>query len=98
MSLGLVLLVALIGIAMAWLCAREETRQVEAREHGETERERIRHYAEIKSADTRESLIQATICGPSSSPDDAKALRMDARKVLQQSPPAVKDATRITLS
>jgi len=97
MSLGLVLLVTLIGIAMAWLCAREETRQVEAREHGETERARIRHYAANKLADTHGSLIQAAICGPSSSPDDAKALRMDARKVLRQSPPiAVKDAMRIT--
>ena len=97
MSLGLVLFVALFGIAMAWLYAREETRQVEAREHGKTEREWIRHYAEIKLADTHESLIQATICGPSCSPDDAKALRMDARKVFQQSPPtAVKGAMRIT--
>lgn len=97
MSFGLALLVALIGIATVWLCAREETRQVEAREQGATERERIRHYVEGKLADTHESLIQAAICGPRSSRDDAKALRMDARKILQQSPPiAAEDAMRIT--
>ena len=44
MSLGAILIVAMIGIAVAWLYAREETRRVEAREHGSTEREKdIRH-------------------------------------------------------
>jgi hypothetical protein len=97
MSLGVVLLIALTGVAVAWLYAREETRQVEARENGATAREWIRHCAEIQLAEAQNALIKATTCGPSSSPDDAQALRLDACRALELSPPtAVKDAMRIT--
>jgi hypothetical protein len=97
MSLGVVLLIALTGVVVAWLYAREETRQVEARERGATEREWIRHRAEIQLAEAQNALIKATTCGPSCSPDDARAVRLDARRALELSPPTtVKDAMRIT--
>lgn len=97
MALGLALIVALTGTTAAWLHAREETRQVQAREHGATQRELIRHYPEIELADAQKLLLGATACGPSSSSDDAAALRLDARKALEQWPPtSVKDAMRIT--
>lgn len=96
-SLGVVLLIALTGVVVAWLYAREETRQVEAREHGATEREWIRHCAEIQLAEAQSALLKATACGPRSSPNDARAVRLDARRALDLSPPtAVKDAMRIT--
>jgi hypothetical protein len=97
MSLGTTIVVALVGIITTWLNAREETRRVQAREQGATERERIRHTAEIQLAETQKLLIQATICGPSTSPGDAEALRLDARRVLELSPPTtVRDAMHIT--
>jgi hypothetical protein len=97
MSLGITIVIALVGITTTWLIAREETRRVQAREQGATERERIRHTAEIQLAETQKLLIQATTCGPSASPDDAEALRLDARRALELSPPTtVKDAMRIT--
>jgi hypothetical protein len=97
MSLGTTIVVALVGITTTWLNAREETRRVQAREQGATERERIRHTAEIQLAETQKLLIQATTCGPSASPGDAEALRLDARRALELSPPTtVKDAMHIT--
>jgi hypothetical protein len=97
MSLGVVLLVATTGITFAWLHAREQTRQVQAREHGETERERIRHHAEIQLAEAQKSLIHAATCGPSETPGDAEALRLDARRAMELSPPtSVQDAMRVT--
>lgn len=96
-SLGTTIIAALVGIATTWLNAREETRRVQARELGATERERIRHTAEIQLAETQKLLIQATTCGPSTSPGDAEALRLDARRALELSPPTtVKDAMHIT--
>lgn len=96
-SLGLALIVALTGTAAAWLHAREKTRQVQAREHGATQRELIRHYPEIELAEAQEFLLRAAACGPSSTSDNAAALRADARKALELWPPtAVKDAMRIT--
>jgi hypothetical protein len=97
MSLGVVLLTAMAGITLAWLHAREETRQVQAREHGETERERIRHHAEIQLAEAQKTMMQAATRGPSETPGDAEALRLDARRALELSPPTtVQDAMRIT--
>jgi hypothetical protein len=97
MSLGVVLIVALVGIVAAWLYAREETRRVQAREQGASEREWIRFYAEIRLAEAQKSLIEATTCGPCSTPGEAEAVRLDARKVLELfAATTVKDAMRIT--
>lgn len=96
-SLGTTIIVSLVGITTTWLNAREETRRVQAREQGATERERIRHAAEIQLAETQRLLIQAATCGPSASPGDAGALRLDARRALELAPPTtVKDAMHIT--
>jgi hypothetical protein len=97
MSLGSSIVVALVGITTTWLTAHEETRRVQAREQGATERERIRHTAEIQLAETQKLLIQATTCGPSATPGDAEALRRDARRAFEMSrPTTVKDAMHIT--
>jgi hypothetical protein len=97
MSLGVILIVTVTGMAAAWLYAREETRRVQAREQGATERERIRHYAEIQLAEAQKFLIEATTRGPCSTQIEAEAVRLDARKVLELSPPTtVKDAMCIT--
>lgn len=97
LSLGVVAILAMAGAVAGWLHAREEARQVEARERGVTEREWIRHYAEAQLADAYKSLIMATTCGPVTSPGDADAVRKDARKVLGQSAPAsLHEAMQIT--
>jgi hypothetical protein len=97
MSLGVVIVLAVVAATVTWLLAREETQQVKAREGGATDREQIRHQPETLLAEAQHGLLMATTCGPSSSPADAQALRTDARKVLQlMQPTSVSDAMRIT--
>jgi hypothetical protein len=79
------------------MTAREETIRVKVKEQAATDRERIRYQGENMLAETERSLFAAATSGPSSSAEDARTLRLDARKALERwTPTSVADAMRIT--
>ena len=96
-SLGVMVILAVVTLVAAFLTAREETTRVKVREQGATDRERIRYQGENRVAEADWMLAKAATSGPSSSAEDARALRLDARKALKMRiPTTVADAMRIT--
>lgn len=97
-TLGLALIVGLVVTCVVWHIVREETRQVELREKGATDRLQICHHSERVLAETHRSVYMATVCGPSAWAADARAVREDARQAareLRQST-SLEEAMRIT--
>jgi nitrate/TMAO reductase-like tetraheme cytochrome c subunit len=97
-TLGLALIVGLVVIGLVWHIVREETRQVELREKGATDRLQICHHSERVLAETHRSVYRATVCGPSASAADARAVREDARQAARElrRSTSLEEAMRIT--
>ena len=80
-TLGLALIVGLVVIGVVWHIVREETRQVELREKGATDRLQICHHSERVLAETHRLSTWLRYLGPARRPPMlAPFARMRARR------------------